>query len=363
MRKAGVRNILVDLQRRVQPRDASIVPQPSSSIPNLIDLEDDDPPSYEVLLPGGILPNPLSNPLLSHRSSTSTAGRDTSNTSFEDTISELEDIFFDFEETQQRGNLQTEWAPVDDHLENTLRSALAIEDDTTPSQIDLDRLTALELQAQLDNEDQQSSSFRDLDRYTRESNQEERMRVMDFSADMETAKRLAHEWEAQDITYEQNLESLQRELAQEDLWWEEQAAFAHAVRRDEEASKNAIRRDQAAAWAAQSQWEQEAREAEDSTRILREQMQREEEEEAERRIVGIEQAKRLLEEFERQEEEERQRLAAEAAEVERRERQADCVVCMEPFDKIEMCLLGCEHYYCEDCIIGRFSSSAFSTGL
>jgi hypothetical protein len=362
VRKASVSNILVDLRRRVQPKDVSVVPQ-LSIIPNLLDLDDDVPPPYEALLPGAILPptNPFSYPLPSRGSSTNTPGSNTPNTSSRDTDPEPEDTFFDCaNERQQIANLQSEWALGDDHLQNTLQFAFPLEDATTPSQFDLDRLAALKLQAQFDNEAQQSSSFRSQDGYARQLEQEERTIALDFSADMEAAKRLAREWEAQDGIYEQNLKSLQKEWAQEDRRLEEQAAFADAMRRDEEASDTAIRRDRAAAMAAQNQWEQEAREAEDSTRRLREQIEREEEEEMERRRAAVEQAKRLAEELERQEEEERQRLAAEAAEAERRERQADCVVCMEPSDKVDMCSLSCEHYYCEDCIIGRFLSLRFS---
>jgi hypothetical protein len=362
VRKASEPNILVDLQRRVQPKDISILPQ-LSIIPNLLDLDDDNRPPYEALLPGAILPptNPFSNPFPSRLSSTNTPGSNTPNTSSRGTDPEPEDIFFDCTSNRQQiANLQSEWALGDDHLQNTLRFAFPLEDATTPSQFDLDHLAALKLQTQLDNEVQQSSLFRSQDGYARQLEQEERTRVLDFSADMEAAKRLAQEWEAQDGIYEQNLKSLQEEWAEEDRRLEEQAAFADAMRRDEEASDKAIRRDQAAAMTAQSQWEQEAREVEDSTRRLREQIEREEEEEMERRAAAVEQAKRISEELERQEEEERQRLAAEAAEVERRERQADCVVCMEPSDKIDMCSLSCEHYYCEVCIIGRFLSLRFS---
>lgn len=46
--------------------------------------------------------------------------------------------------------------------------------------------------------------------------EEEGTRVLDFSAETEAAKRLAREREAQDEIYEQNLQSLQKELAQED---------------------------------------------------------------------------------------------------------------------------------------------------
>jgi hypothetical protein len=366
VRESSVPNILVDLQRRVQPKDISVVPQlpQLSIIPKLIDLDDDDQLPYDALLPAAILPptNPFSNPLPSHRSSTNTSGSDTPNTSSRDTDHEPEDIFFDSANGRQRiVNLQSECAPADDRLQDTQQFALPLEDATIPSQFDLDRLTALKLQAQFDNEAQQSSRFRGPDGYARQLEQEERTRVLDFSADTEAAKRLARDWEAQDGIYEQNLERLRNEWAEEDRRLEEQAAFADAMRRDEEARDEAIRRDQAAAMAAQNQWEQQMREAEDSTRKLREQIEREEEEEMERRRAAVEQAKRLAEELERQEEEERQRLAAEAAEAERRERQADCVVCMEPSDKVDMCSLSCEHYYCEDCIIGRFLSLHFST--
>ena len=366
VRESSVPNILVDLQRRVQPKDISVVPQlPQLSItPKLIDLDDDDQLPYDALLPAGILPptNPFSNPLPSHRSSTNTSGSNTPNTSSRDTDHEPEDIFFDSANGRQRiVNLQSECAPADDRLQDTQQFAFPLEDATIPSQFDLDRLTALKLQAQFDNEAQQSSRFRGPDGYARQLEQEERTRVLDFSADTEAAKRLARDWEAQDGIYEQNLERLRNEWAEEDRRLEEQAAFADAMRRDEEARDEAIRRDQAAAMAAQNQWEQQMREAEDSTRKLREQIEREEEEEMERRRAAVEQAKRLAEELERQEEEERQRLAAEAAEAERRERQADCVVCMEPSDKVDMCSLSCEHYYCEDCIIGRFLSLHFST--
>ena len=366
VRESSVPNILVDLQRRVQPKDISVVPQlpQLSIIPKLIDLDDDDQLPYDALLPAAILPptNPFSNPLPSHRSSTNTSGSNTPNTSSRDTDHEPEDIFFDSANGRQRiVNLQSECAPADDRLQDTQQFAFPLEDATIPSQFDLDRLTALKLQAQFDNEAQQSSRFRGPDGYARQLEQEERTRVLDFSADTEAAKRLARDWEAQDGIYEQNLERLRNEWAEEDRRLEEQAAFADAMRRDEEARDEAIRRDQAAAMAAQNQWEQQMREAEDSTRKLREQIEREEEEEMERRRAAVEQAKRLAEELERQEEEERQRLAAEAAEAERRERQADCVVCMEPSDKVDMCSLSCEHYYCEDCIIGRFLSLHFST--
>jgi len=358
VREPSIPNILVDLQRRVQPKDISVVPQ-LSIIPKLIDLDDDDTPSYEALLPGAILPptNPFSNPLPSRRSSINTSGSNTPNTSPRDTDHEPEDIFFDSANgRQQIVNLDSECGLSDENLQNTLQLAFPLEDATNPSQFDLDRLAALKLQAQFDKEAQQSSHFRSQDGYARQLEQEEGTRVLYSSADREAAKRLAREWEAQDGIYEQNLESLRKEWAQEDRRLEEQAAFADAMRRNEEASDEAIRRDQAAAMAAQNQWEQEAREAEDSTRRLREQIERDEEEEMERMRVAVEQAKRLAEELERQEEEERQRLAAEAAEAERRERQADCVVCMEPSDKVDMCSLSCEHYYCEDCIIGRFLS-------
>jgi hypothetical protein len=361
VRKESIPNTLVDLQRRVQPKDVSVAPQ-LSIIPNLLDLDNDDPPPYEALLSGAILPptNPFSNPSPSRRSSTNTPGRNTPDKSSRDTDPETEDTFFDCaNERQQIANLRSEWALGDDHLRNTLQFAFPLED-ATPSQVDLDRLAALKLQAQFDNEAQQSSSFRSQDGHAQQLEQEEGTRVLDFSADMEAAKRLAREWEAQDGIYEQNLKSLLEEWAQEDRRLEEQAAFANAMRRDEEASDEAIRRDQAAAMAAQNQWEQEVREVEDSTRRLREQIEREEEEEMERRRAAVEQAKRLAEELERQEEEERQRLAAEAAEAERRERQADCVVCMEPSDKVDMCSLSCKHYYCEDCIVGRFLSLRFS---
>ena len=366
VRESSVPNILVDLQRRVQPKDISVVPQlpQLSIIPKLIDLDDDDQLPYDALLPAAILPptNPFSNPLPSHRSSTNTSGSNTPNTSSRDTDHEPEDIFFDSANGRQRiVNLQSECASADDRLQDTQQFAFPLEDATIPSQFDLDRLTALKLQAQFDNEAQQSSRFRGPDGYARQLEQEERTRVLDFSADTEAAKRLARDWEAQDGIYEQNLERLRNEWAEEDRRLEEQAAFADAMRRDEEARDEAIRRDQAAAMAAQNQWEQQMREAEDSTRKLREQIEREEEEEMERRRAAVEQAKRLAEELERQEEEERQRLAAEAAEAERRERQADCVVCMEPSDKVDMCSLSCEHYYCEDCIIGRFLSLHFST--
>ena len=366
VRESSVPNILVDLQRRVQPKDISVVPQlpQLSIIPKLIDLDDDDQLPYDALLPAAILPptNPFSNPLPSHRSSTNTSGSNTPNTSSRDTDHEPEDIFFDSANGRQRiVNLQSECASADDRLQDTQQFAFPLEDATIPSQFDLDRLTALKLQAQFDNEAQQSSRFRGPDGYARQLEQEERTRVLDFSADTEAAKRLARDWEAQDGIYEQNLERLRNEWAEEDRRLEEQAAFADAMRRDEEARDEAIRRDQAAAMAAQNQWEQQMREAEDSTRKLREQIEREEEEEVERRRAAVEQAKRLAEELERQEEEERQRLAAEAAEAERRERQADCVVCMEPSDKVDMCSLSCEHYYCEDCIIGRFLYLHFST--
>ena len=366
VRESSVPNILVDLQRRVQPKDISVVPQlpQLSIIPKLIDLDDDDQLPYDALLPAAILPptNPFSNPLPSHRSSTNTSGSNTPNTSSRDTDHEPEDIFFDSANGRQRiVNLQSECAPADDRLQDTQQFAFPLEDATTTSRFDLDRLAALKLQAQFDNEAQQSSRFRGPDGYARQLEQEERTRVLDFSADTEAAKRLARDWEAQDGIYEQNLERLRNEWAEEDRRLEEQAAFADAMRRDEEARDEAIRRDQAAAMAAQNQWEQQMRETEDSTRKLREQIEREEEEEVERRRAAVEQAKRLAEELERQEEEERQRLAAEAAEAERRERQADCVVCMEPSDKVDMCSLSCEHYYCEDCIIGRFLSLHFST--
>ena len=366
VRESSVPNILVDLQRRVQPKDISVVPQlpQLSIIPKLIDLDDDDQLPYDALLPAAILPptNPFSNPLPSHRSSTNTSGSNTPNTSSRDTDHEPEDIFFDSANGRQRiVNLQSECASADDRLQDTQQFAFPLEDATIPSQFDLDRLTALKLQAQFDNEAQQSSRFRGPDGYARQLEQEERTRVLDFSADTEAAKRLARDWEAQDGIYEQNLERLRNEWAEEDRRLEEQAAFADAMRRDEEARDEAIRRDQAAAMAAQNQWEQQMRETEDSTRKLREQIEREEEEEVERRRAAVEQAKRLAEELERQEEEERQRLAAEAAEAERRERQADCVVCMEPSDKVDMCSPSCEHYYCEDCIIGRFLSLHFST--
>jgi len=366
VRESSVPNILVDLQRRVQPKDISVVPQlpQLSIIPKLIDLDDDDQLPYDALLPAAILPptNPFSNPLPSHRSSTNTSGSNTPNTSSRDTDHEPEDIFFDSANGRQRiVNLQSECASADDRLQDTQQFAFPLEDATIPSQFDLDRLTALKLQAQFDNEAQQSSRFRGPDGYARQLEQEERTRVLDFSADTEAAKRLARDWEAQDGIYEQNLERLRNEWAEEDRRLEEQAAFADAMRRDEEARDEAIRRDQAAAMAAQNQWEQQMRETEDSTRKLREQIEREEEEEMERRRAAVEQAKRLAEELERQEEEERQRLAAEAAEAERRERQADCVVCMEPSDKVDMCSPSCEHYYCEDCIIGRFLSLHFST--
>ena len=366
VRESSVPNILVDLQRRVQPKDISVVPQlpQLSIIPKLIDLDDDDQLPYDALLPAAILPptNPFSNPLPSHRSSTNTSGSNTPNTSSRDTDHEPEDIFFDSANGRQRiVNLQSECASADDRLQDTQQFAFPLEDATIPSQFDLDRLTALKLQAQFDNEAQQSSRFRGPDGYARQLEQEERTRVLDFSADTEAAKRLARDWEAQDGIYEQNLERLRNEWAEEDRRLEEQAAFADAMRRDEEARDEAIRRDQAAAMAAQNQWEQQMRETEDSTRKLREQIEREEEEEVERRRAAVEQAKRLAEELERQEEEERQRLAAEAAEAERRERQADCVVCMEPSDKVDMCSLSCEHYYCEDCIIGRFLYLHFST--
>ena len=366
VRESSVPNILVDLQRRVQPKDISVVPQlpQLSIIPKLIDLDDDDQLPYDALLPAAILPptNPFSNPLPSHRSSTNTSGSNTPNTSSRDTDHEPEDIFFDSANGRQRiVNLQSECASADDRLQDTQQFAFPLEDATIPSQFDLDRLTALKLQAQFDNEAQQSSRFRGPDGYARQLEQEERTRVLDFSADTEAAKRLARDWEAQDGIYEQNLERLRNEWAEEDRRLEEQAAFADAMRRDEEARDEAIRRDQAAAMAAQNQWEQQMRETEDSTRKLREQIEREEEEEVERRRAAVEQAKRLAEELERQEEEERQRLAAEAAEAERRERQADCVVCMEPSDKVDMCSPSCEHYYCEDCIIGRFLYLHFST--
>lgn len=365
VREANIPNILVDLQRRVQPKDVSVVPQlpPLSIFPKLIDLDDDDQLPYDALLPGAILPptNPFSNPLPSRRSSTNTSGSNTPNTSSRDTDHEPEDIFLDSANgRQQIVNLQSECALDNDHLQNTLQFAFPLEDATTTSRFDLDRLAALKLQAQFDNEAQQTSHFRSQDGYAGQLEQEERTGVLGFSADTEAAKRLALEWEAQDGIYEQNLEKLRKEWAEEDRRLEEQAAFADAMRRDEEARDEAIRRDQAAAMAALNQWEQERREAEDSTRRLREQIEREEEEEMERMRAAIEQARRLAEELERQEEEERQRLAAEAAEAERRERQADCVVCMEPSDKVDMCSLSCEHYYCEDCVIAAFNTALSS---
>ncbi|KAE8448990.1 hypothetical protein EG329_008578 [Mollisiaceae sp. DMI_Dod_QoI] len=360
VRKASVLNIRVDLQRRVQPEDVSVVTQ-LNIIPNFLDLDDDDTSPCEVLLSEARLSatNPFFNPLPSRRSSTNTPGSNTPNTSSRDTNPEPEDTLFDFANERQRiTNLQSEWALGDDgHHHNALQFAFPQGDAPAPCQFDLDRLAALKLQAQFDNEDQQSFSFRSQDVYAQQL-EEGRTRLLDFNTGMEAAKELAREWEAQDGIDEQNLKSLEEKWAQEDRRLEEQAAFADAMRRDEEARDEAIRRDQAAAMAAQDQWEQEAREAEDSTRMLMEQMEREEEEEMERLRAAVEQAKALAEELERQEEEERQRLVAEAAEAERRERQADCVVCMETSDKVDMCLLSCEHYYCDECIVGRFLSFA-----
>lgn len=221
----------------------------------------------------------LVNPFSDHFS-TSTAGSDTPNTT-------SEDIFFDCNEKQQIENLQSDWAPlIDDQLKGTLQFVVLLEDATTSRQFDLDHLAALKLQAEFDREVQQ--------------------------------------WE------------------QEDWWFAEQVAFAETVRRDAKANFNAIQRDQAADWAAQSRWEQEAREKEEEVK------------------AGIEEVKILAEELERQEEAERQRLATEA---ERRERQANCLICTDLSDKANMCLLSCEHYYCGNCITGRFLSRLFTKTL
>ena len=357
-------NVLADLKRctnfRVQPEgEISLLPQ-TSITPNLLDLDDDNPPPYDILIPGVILPltNLFVHPMLSSSYPSPTPGSNTLNTSPRETDSATEDTFSDCDyEGQQVAHLQFERVLGDGNLRNTLQLAFSLENSTTRRQFDLDRLAAQNLQTQFDNEVQQSPSSQNQDGYTRQMEQEERIRVLDIDAEMEAARRLASEWEAQDGIYEQGLMYLRGKWEKEDRMLEAQVSFADSLRRSEEARDEAIRRDRAAAMAAQHQWEEEVRESEDSARRLVEEIKREEEEEEEERErmrAAAEAAKRIAEELERQEEEELQRLAAEAAEAERRERQADCVVCMEPSDKVNMCLLSCEHYYCGECIVGAF---------
>lgn len=339
---------LVDAEQAIQDKDFSLDPS-LGKIHNLIDFdEDDDPPYYETLSPVtaySLSSNPFSTrPLANSCYSSNTADIHSPGSSLPDSNSELEETVFDYNEGRQMEILQSKWA-VDDDIQDMRCSQ-------TANQFHGDLLVAWKMQAQFDEETaQQSNTYQKEAKCAREVEEEEGKK---FNVDTVVARRLARDWETQDETHVQNLQKIQAYSAQED------SKYADKSRRDEKERNEAFLRDQAAARAAQDQWEQEQRDIVEDAVKLREQAEREEQEEMERKRVELELAKRLAEELARQEEEELQRVIAELEEAERRERQADCVVCMEPSDKSGMCLLSCDHYYCEDCIVGRVSIHASS---
>lgn len=245
--------------------------------------------------------------------------------------------------------LQSEWAYS---IHQSIYSFDTPPADTTSStQFDLDFLTAQRLQAEFDNELQQQET------YARQIYQTEQQLTADLEHDLAEAHRLASQWEAQDESTQEDIKYWQEKWQQEDQQVAAQADFAKEVLRGEQEREESIRRDMAAAMAAQTQWEAEALELEQQARRAAEEAERREEEE--RRRLAAEMAER-----ERRAQVERERIAREEAErraeEERRRKMAECVSCMEEGERTEMCVLDCGHGYCGSCVAGSFPLSPLS---
>jgi hypothetical protein len=210
-----------------------------------------------------------------------------------------------------------------------------------PNQLEIDYLTAQRLQAELDNEVRQQEIY---------ARQIQQQFSADLAHDLAEARRLASQWEAQDETTQQEANFWQQRWRQEDQQVGAQADFAkEMLRAEEEEREESIRRDMAAAMAAQMQWEAEAQKLEAQIRQAAEEAERREEEE--RRRFAAEMAER-----ERRAQLERERIAKEEAErraeEERRRRMTECVSCRETGERTAMCVLGCGHGYCGGCVTG-----------
>lgn len=249
--------------------------------------------------------------------------------------------------------------------------SLLLSVDKAPNLIDLDDdwLVAQRLQALYEEEAFiQNTSYQDEARYARQVREEEMIRADNFKSNTATAKQLAHEWRIEGRIQSQDFEELLVDFAQKERSRDEQQADLNELRNQQEEDEERFRKDRAAARAAQEEWESEEREALEGVLKWREQAEREEKEDLERKVAEAEEEVRRAEqeelerifaeaeeEIRRAEEEELERVVAEAEEEERRARQADCLACMEPSDRVDMCLLTCEHYYCGGCIVGKSS--------
>jgi hypothetical protein len=333
-------------------------PQPHTP-PSLLDLDDQDSsPPYKAMTPAlsvsandtlttmfdrqhssGIFPTNISttvdafgDPFYNHQSGGSSSGKNTPIASpAEERESDDNDVSFDLDEEPSGGTTLQGYRNFGESRREIPPQAVISSRPLSRSPTELDFIFAQKLQREYDNEQNAPNGLHNQNEFARQLDREERAREMEHEADLEASRRLASQL-----------------LAQE----EKERALTNQFNREYKASQEAFRRDQAAALAQQKAWEDEIRADEEDRRKFIAEMERQDEE---ARARDLEAAKKLAEELDREEEEERQRLAAEAAEAERRERQADCVVCMEPSNKIDMCFLECEqqHYYCGECIVGK----------
>ncbi|ESZ96061.1 hypothetical protein SBOR_3538 [Sclerotinia borealis F-4128] len=310
--------------------------------------------------------------------------------------------------TAQR--LQAEWDHENDLLQSQLRFARNLEHRShSPSQFELDRLEAQRLQAQIE-EEQAESDARRAARLERET--EEAIRIAaEWENEDSHAAALQREWEEQDrrlgeqedfarillrrdeeraTSLEGDLAAAQAAQAQWEQEVQEQENQARRATKDEERREGEARKRRATAEAAEAEQksklekERAARkEAEKKVRVETERLQRQQaekkakldreqraNEEAAKKIqlearkkekLRVEDAKNAREMAEK----EKQRVtdakkARELLEKEKKARQADCVSCMEAGEKAKMCVLSCEHAYCEECIGGAFQAALSS---
>lgn len=235
-----------------------------NSIVNLIDLDDEYTPSYESLLPGAAVhhTNSFSNFAFGRPASSTRTTYHTPGPSPRGTYPNPEhEIVDSASERQALANSRSEIGMAvgrDDRRRNTGQLSSSHEDAsvTAVSRFDSYRLAALQLQAQFEHEARDISNSQSQADCARKLEQEERRRGLDFSADIKVAKRLGREWETQEAS-EQTIQSLRNGWEQENRMLEDQAKFAEAIRMKNEVFLS----DQAAAIAAQSQWEQDEKEA------------------------------------------------------------------------------------------------------
>ncbi|KAN0122125.1 hypothetical protein V8E51_000451, partial [Hyaloscypha variabilis] len=302
---------------------------------------------------------PSLNPFSDHYQSPDSPGFDTPRTSTSHTQSRSDSPAHSFKiapltfeaELAAARKLQSEWAQDDAKYELPTMETTSVsqfdlkyppvESSTSINQFqldyppidtnfELDLLTAQRLQAEYDTEQQEQES------YARQVQRAEQDQFSYIDGDMAEARRLQSEWEAQDASAQQDVQYWQTMWQQEDQQMAAQAEFARGLLREEEDRAEGIKKDVAAALAAQTQWEADA-------------------------IELQKQVKRAAEEADRREAEERERLereeAARRAEEERRAKMAECVSCMEEGERKDMLVLGCTHAYCGGCIAEAVKSA------